>query len=111
MAGWFRTHPSTTDRIVASLEEQRYLPEKDTYLMNSSEFDRIRARLQSIDNAQKSEEANATQEQKRPTLKRKTTEGGGQEPGDGGGGEGDSTPKKSRPTLKRPADSDPQPTN
>ena len=106
LAGWFRTHPSTTDRIVASLEEQRFLPEKDNYMVNTSEFDRAKARLQSIDNAQKSEEEGATQEQKRPTLKRRTTEGGGQEPDDTGD-DGDSSPKKSRPTLKRPTD--PQP--
>ena len=108
LAGWFRTHPSTTDRIVAALDEQRYLPEKDSYIVNTSEFDRVRARLQSIDNAQKSEDNNGTKEQKRPTLKRRTTEGGGgDEPGTSGD-DGDSSPKKSRPTLKRPTDPDSQ---
>jgi len=103
LAGWFRTHPSTDDRIMASLDEQRYLPEKENYILNSSEFDRVKSRLLAIDNAQKSEESSGTQEQKRPTLKRRT-EGGGQEPGDEGGGTDDGTPKKSRPTLKRPSD-------
>jgi predicted Zn-dependent protease len=108
LAGWFRTHPSTTDRIVAALDEQRYLPEKDSYVMNSSEFDRVKARLQSIDNAQKSEEGAQNKDQKRPTLKRRTTEGGGgQDPGNTGD-DGDSSPKKSRPTLKRPSDPDSQ---
>lgn len=107
LAGWFRTHPSTDDRIVASLDEQRYLPEKDNYIVNSSEFDRVKARLQSIDNAQKAEETTAgAPDQKRPTLKRRTSDG--EESGDtNDGGE----PKKSRPTLKRPTDTDPQPTN
>ncbi len=100
LAGWFRTHPSTEDRIVASMDEQRYLPEKDNYMINSSEFDRVKARLQSIDNAEKAEESTGTPEQKRPTLKRRT-EGGGQEPGDTGGGDEGS---KKRPTLKRPTD-------
>jgi predicted Zn-dependent protease len=72
LAGWFRTHPSTTDRIVAALDEQRYLPEKDYYIVNTSEFDRGKGRLQSIDNAQKSEEGSGAKEQKRPTLKRRT---------------------------------------
>jgi beta-barrel assembly-enhancing protease len=110
LASWFRTHPSTEDRITAALNEQRFLPEKDNYMVNSSEFDRVKARLQSIDNAEKSEESSGTQEQKRPTLKRRT-EGGGQEPGDTGGTGGDdgSTPKKSRPTLKRPSDPPDQP--
>jgi len=109
LAGWFRTHPSTTDRIVAALDEQRYLPEKDNYLANTSEFDRVKARLQSIDNAEKSEESTGNKDQKRPTLKRRTTEGGGPDPTDTGD-DGSSAPKKTRPTLKRPSDPDPQPT-
>jgi hypothetical protein len=108
LAGWFRTHPSTQNRITAALDEQRYLPEKDNYMVNTSEFERVRGRLQSIDNAQKSEEATGAKEQKRPTLKRRTnTDGGGQEPA-GTGDDGDSTPKKTRPTLKRPTDPDSQ---
>jgi beta-barrel assembly-enhancing protease len=100
-AGWFRTHPSTDNRIVASLKEQRFLPEKDNYIVDTSEFNRVKARLQSIDNAQKSEDSSNAPEQKRPTLKRRTEEGGKQ-PEDTGGDEG--TPKKTRPTLKRPTD-------
>jgi predicted Zn-dependent protease len=109
---WFRTHPSTEDRITAALDEQRYLPEKDNYMIDTSEFDRVRARLQSIDNAEKSEDASGKQDQKRPTLKRRT-EGGGQEPGNtGGSGGDDGSQQKPRPTLKRPTDPpDQQPTN
>jgi predicted Zn-dependent protease len=108
LAGWFRTHPSTDDRIIAALEEQRYLPEKDSYIVNTSEFDRVRSRLQSIDNAQKSEDSSGTKEQKRPTLKRRTTDGGEQDPGTTSDDDG-SSPKKSRPTLKRPTDPGSQP--
>jgi beta-barrel assembly-enhancing protease len=107
LAGWFRTHPSTTDRIVAALNEQRYLPEKDNYLVNSSEFDRVRARLQSIDNAQKSEAEGDAKEQKRPTLKRRTADGS-PDPNDTGGEDGGADAKK-RPTLKRPTDPGSQP--
>jgi predicted Zn-dependent protease len=104
LAGWFRTHPSTDDRIVAALEEQRFLPEKDYYIVNTSEFSRIKARLKAIDNAQKAdiEEINSY-EQRRPTLKRKTP-GGGEEGGTGEDGE--AAPERRRPTLKRP---DPEP--
>jgi len=109
LAGWFRTHPSTDDRIVAALDEQRYLPEKDNYIVNTSEFDRVRGRLQAIDNAQKSEATNEAPDQKRPTLKRRTTDGGDEEPGDVD--DSGTSPKKSRPTLKRPSDTDPQPQN
>lgn len=106
LAGWFRTHPSTTDRIVAALDEQRYLPEKDSYIVNTSEFDRVRARLLSIDNAQKSEDGGDTKEQKRPTLKRRTADGK-PDPNDTGGEDPDDSQKK-RPTLKRPTDPDSQ---
>ena len=101
LAGWFRTHPSTDDRICAALDEQRYLPEKDYYIVNTSEFDRVKARLQSIDNAQKASDEEGVLDQKRPTLKRKTEEEGTDS--DGSGGDDDSG-KRSRPTLKRPDD-------
>jgi predicted Zn-dependent protease len=98
LAGWFRTHPSTDDRIVAALNEQRYLPEKDMYIVNTSEFNRVKARLQSIDNAQKAEvEDINSYEQKRPTLKRRSEQGG--DAGDTG-----DAPERRRPTLKRPTD-------
>jgi beta-barrel assembly-enhancing protease len=107
LAGFFRTHPSTEDRIISSLDEQRFLPEKDSYIFDTSEFNRVKARLQSIDNAQKSEDSdNKAKDQKKPTLKRRT-EGGNQDPGDSGGDDG--SPKKTRPTLKRPSDPDPDP--
>ena len=44
-AGFFRTHPSTADRIAQCLEEQRALPKKDSYVTSSPEFDRVKARL------------------------------------------------------------------
>jgi predicted Zn-dependent protease len=101
LAGWFRTHPSTDDRICAALDEQRYLPEKDYYIVNTSEFDRVKARLQSIDNAQKAEDDEGVLDQKRPTLKRRTEEDGTDS---GDTGSSDDSNKRSRPTLKRPTD-------
>lgn len=106
LAGFFRTHPYTENRIAASMDEQRYLPEKDNYIVNTSEFDRVKSRLQAIDNAQKSEASAASaSDQKKPTLKRRTnTDGGGGDPGSTDPDDGDQSPKKSRPTLKRPSD-------
>jgi predicted Zn-dependent protease len=106
LAGFFRTHPYTENRIAASMDEQRYLPEKENYVLNSSEFDRVKSRLQAIDNAQKSEGSTAAAtDQKKPTLKRRTnTDGGSGDPGSSDPDEGDQSPKKSRPTLKRPSD-------
>jgi len=103
LAGFFRTHPYTLTRIAASLDEERYLPEKPTYRVNTSEFDRVKARLLAIDNTEKAESEATTDEQKRPTLKRRTnTDGGGREPSDPN--DGDDAPAKTRPTLKRPND-------
>lgn len=109
LAGFFRTHPYTENRIASSLDEERYLPEKDTYIINSSEFNRVKSRLLAIDNAQKAEVASAPLDQKKPTLKRRTnTDGGDQDPNGAPDEGGDQNPKKSRPTLKRPSDPPPQ---
>ncbi len=102
LSGFFRTHPFTEDRISASLDEQRHLPEKDNYIVDTSEFQRVKARLLAIDNAQRAEGSLTSVDQKRPTLKRRTgTEG------DQGGDPDDESQKKSRPTLKRPNDPPP----
>ena len=108
LAGWFRTHPSTEDRIIAALDEQRFLPEKDSYIINTSEFDRIKARLRAIDDAQKAEEERDSDEVKRPTLRRRV-EDGAPNPDDpeGSGTDGGSAPKRTRPTLRRPGDETP----
>jgi predicted Zn-dependent protease len=103
-AGFFRTHPSTADRIMASLDEERYLPEKDEYVVNTSEFDRVKSRLIAIDNAAKDAGAGKNPlEKRRPTLKRKTSTddpGAGDDPGK----EEKPTLKRDKPTLKRPSD-------
>lgn len=112
LAGFFRTHPYTETRIAASVDEQRYLPEKDNYIVNTSEFQRVKSRLLAIDNAQRAEGASSTStDQKKPTLKRRTnTDGGGgsQDPSSTDPDDGDQSPKKSRPTLKRPNEPTPQ---
>jgi predicted Zn-dependent protease len=103
LASWFRTHPSTDDRIISALDEQRYLPEKESYIVNTSEFDRVKARLQALDNVAKSEDKNNTRtDPRRPTLKRRT-DASRREPIDSGGTE-DGSQKKKRPTLRRPGD-------
>lgn len=106
LAGFFRTHPSAEDRIALLMDEQRYLPEKENYIIDSSEFQRVKARLLAIDNAMKAENLGIEVDQKRPTLKRRTnTEGGDTE---------DPTQEEERnsnkrPTLKRPGDTQPSP--
>jgi beta-barrel assembly-enhancing protease len=96
LAGFFRTHPFTVDRISASMDEQRYLPEKDNYVVNTSEFNRVRSRLLAMDNAVKSGEASQV-DQKKPTLKRRTDSG--DDPAST-----DPQEEKKRPTLKKAGD-------
>ena len=111
-AGWFRTHPSTEDRIVAAMDEQRYLPEKDDYMVDTSEFQRVKSRIKSIDNvAMNAESSKSPLERKRPTLKRRTgtgEDGGGEEPTDTK--DGKPTLKREKPTLKRPNEPQTDPT-
>ena len=96
LSGWFRTHPYTLDRIAASLDEQRYLPEKENYMVNTSEFDRVKSRLLAIDNAMKADAQAAQVDQKRPTLKRRTNTG--DDPADD---PDNPDQKKTKPTLKK----------
>ncbi len=109
LAGWFRTHPYTDSRIAASIDEQRYLPEKANYIIDTSEFQHVKARLQAIDNSEKADASGGPSlDQKRPTLKRRTgTDGTGTDTGTGPDDQGN---KKARPTLKRPNDPPPDPT-
>ncbi len=96
MAGFFRTHPFTVDRIASSMDEERYLPEHDNYVVDTSEFDRVKARLLAIDNAMKADEASPV-DQKKPTLKRRTDTG--DDPNST-----DPQDQKKKPTLKKAGD-------
>lgn len=106
LAGWFRTHPSTDDRILAAINEQRYLPEKDDYIFDTSEFQKVKNRIQAVDNiANNAEMGKSPLERKRPTLKRRA---GTADDGSGGGNppgtEEEKSQEKKRPTLRRPND-------
>jgi predicted Zn-dependent protease len=87
----FSTHPPTADRIEKSQKNiATILPERDEYVLSTSEFDQIKAKLIALDNARKPV---AGEESKRPTLKRRTqTDDGADEP---------EPTDNDRPTLKR----------
>jgi predicted Zn-dependent protease len=109
LAGFFRTHPYTVNRIASALDDQRCLPEKDNYVLDTSEFSRVKARLQAIDNAQRAEATAGATDQKKPTLKRRTNTDDGSDGGDTSGTGDDGQQEKKRPTLKRPGDTPPTP--
>ncbi|HXG66224.1 MAG TPA: M48 family metallopeptidase, partial [Blastocatellia bacterium] len=67
----FSTHPPTPDRIVKVRELTGRFPEKDEYVVTTSEFDRVKARLLALTNAKTLDPAsNRETGPKRPTLKR-----------------------------------------
>jgi predicted Zn-dependent protease len=108
-ASWFRTHPCTEDRIAASKDEQRHLPGKEYYVIDTSQFRKVKSRLLAMYNPDKDQTARPASN--RPVLKRRKTEeetidtdtpretGQGT---DGGDGKKTEPRPKTRPVLKRP---------
>jgi len=93
LAKAFSTHPPTGDRIektqanIASI-----LPERDQYVINTSEFDMIKAKIMALENRKRPAEG---EKSNKPTLKRRTsgeTEDASDEP---------TASDDDRPTLKR----------
>jgi len=101
LARVFRTHPITSDREakVSALIER--FPNKEEYVVTTSEFDRVKARLISLTNVVDRTGTGAGPEERgRPTLKRRTNS----DPG------GIQTPDPMDPNAQQPGNSTtPQP--
>ena len=69
----FSTHPVTEDRIrkVKQQIEQK-LPAREEYALSSSEFERIKARMEVLENSRKLEEEKE-EDPNRPRLQRRTS--------------------------------------
>ncbi|HEV2134649.1 MAG TPA: M48 family metallopeptidase [Terracidiphilus sp.] len=90
----FSDHPQTPDRIIHSQEEiARILPAKDEYLVTTSEFSDVKARLARIENKRRL----TTKDLNKPSLRRADNK-----PSDTSGSGTDTT---DRPTLHRRDDS------
>jgi len=91
----FDTHPQTPDRIEKTQEEiRKILPSKQQYVVTTSEFDDVKARLAAIENRHKvldQKDAN------KPSLRRTSTSSTD--------GNSNGQPDDDRPTLKRRDDS------
>ncbi len=88
----FSDHPQTPDRILHSQQEiARILPAKDQYLVTTSEFDDVKARLARIENKRRLTDSH---NQNKPSLRRASTGS----TGDSQSGNSNST---DRPTLHR----------
>jgi len=90
----FASHPQTPDRIGKSQEEiARILPARNQYVVSTSEFDEVKARLAALENRRKGID---TENDNRPSLRRTAAKNKDK---DGKDGKGDD-----RPTLKRRTD-------
>jgi beta-barrel assembly-enhancing protease len=68
LAKAFATHPMTGDRIKRAQEEiAKYLPEKEQYIVDTSEFDAVKARLVEMENVHRIDGGGGV----RPTLRRR----------------------------------------
>jgi predicted Zn-dependent protease len=91
LAKAFSTHPLTPDRIEKSQEEiSKVLPARPQYVVNTSEFDDVKARLAALENRRKL--TSPDDKGDRPTLRRTTA--------DSKSGDKDKQ-GDDRPTLKR----------
>jgi predicted Zn-dependent protease len=93
LAKVFSDHPQTPDRIDKSKEEiASILPGKDQYIVSTSEFDDVKARLAAIENRRKvvDEKDNSAPSLRRSAQDKKKSSDGGKDSGD-----------DDRPTLKR----------
>jgi len=97
LAKAFDTHPQTPDRIEKSQQEiASILPARGEYLVSTSEFDEVKARLASLENRHKLLDQ---KDGKKPSLRRTaSTDKPGTDTGTG-------TSDDDRPTLKRRNDS------
>jgi len=93
----FSTHPPTPERIANTQKEiARILPAKAEYVVTTSEFDTVKARLRNIVFSRKVQAAPG-----KPTLRTKT------EQADKKGQDPNANPDDDRPTLKRRPDTNP----
>ena len=101
----FSTHPPTPDRIEAAQKEiARILPEKDEYIVTTSEFDSVKARLRNVMFARKVQDNGPG----KPTLRTKTEQSTKQGQGQG---QDPNSSDDDRPTLKRRPDDGSTPSN
>jgi len=90
----FESHPPTPDRVAAAQHEmETVLPPRPEYIVDTSEFENVKARLASIENRHKIQ--NDKDNGSRPTLRRATNSNPSDDSGSGTQSGDD------RPTLKR----------
>jgi len=105
IAKMFSTHPMNSDRITAAQNEIRsYLPDRDSYIVDTSDFDAMKARLIALQGGHR---LGAEMGGNRPVLRKRTESSDSVEldpsasPNSGTPDSGAKDPSDDRPTLKR----------
>ncbi len=94
LAKAFATHPQTPDRIEKSQEEIRnILPARPEYIVNTSEFNDVKARLAMLENRKK---VVVAQDIDRPTLRKQSPDANPDQ-----NGQASNQPADDRPTLSK----------
>jgi predicted Zn-dependent protease len=121
LAKVFRTHPLTSDREAKVTDLVGRFPNKEEYVVTTSEFDRVKARLISLTNTpERTGMGTGSEEPRRPTLKRRTnTDPGGiqtpdpmdpnAQPGASDPSSTQQAPPPDKPVLKRRDSDAPEP--
>src|SRR2546430_3270472 len=72
LAKAFASHPQTPERVEASKKEiSQVLPPRESYIVNTSEFDQVKSRLAAIENRHKLDDSKDTNH---PSLRRSTAD-------------------------------------
>jgi len=105
----FSTHPQSIERRDASLALVARFPEREEYVLSTSEFQRVRAHLLRLSNVKAGVvgDIDDSGEGGRPTLKRRQPDADSTSTDDGAGDSGSDT-KSAPPKLKR-RDGEPEP--
>ena len=105
----FSTHPQSLDRRDASLALVARFPEKDEYIISTSEFQRVKEHLLKLSNAKAGVSVDYDEnDNPRPTLKRRQPDADSSD-SSSSGDSGSSSSSDGPPQLKRRGEPDPKP--
>jgi hypothetical protein len=109
----FSTHPQSLDRRDASLALVSRFPEKDEYIISTSEFQRVKSYLLKLSNAKASVTQDVDEDgNSKPTLKRRqpeSTDNPADQPGDSSSNDNKPPVLKKKDTMEPTATPTPQP--
>ncbi len=110
LAKLFSTHPQSIDRRDSSLQLVSRFPEKEEYVISTSEFQRVKAHLLQITNAKAGISTDYDQaDDSRPTLKKRQPDPQDAPGADPDSGSSSSSPDSGPPKLKKRGEPDPIP--